>query len=265
MRNLPHMCRGRRNGVLFNRRSTNKMGELLDALRRLQEVERQLAELRRGEEKRKRQIQLQKRQIAKSTEFIHQKQAELRQNQMEVDRLELDLKSREDSLAKHRAALNKAKTNREYATILTAINTEKVDSAKLEARELQIMSSVDGVKAAIGQNQEQLLTLNQRLAEAERQLQEYIEGIRGQRSTLEAERDRVAEAIPPATLATFARVAEHHDGEALAEIVRLHPKRDEFACAGCHMKVTLEIVNALQSRDEMQSCDACGRLLYLNI
>ncbi len=31
------------------------------------------------------------------------------------------------------------------------------------------------------------------------------------------------------------------------------------------MKVTLEIVNALQSRDEVQSCDACGRLLYLNI
>ncbi len=241
------------------------MGELLDALRRLQEVERQLRELRHGEEKRNRQIQSQKRQIAKSTELIQRKQAELQQNQMEVNRLELDLKTREQSIAKHRAALNKAKTNREYASILTAINTEKVDSAKIEARELQIMSSVDEVKAAIGQGQEQLLTLRQRLAEAERQLHEYQESVREQRSQLEAERECVADTIPPATLTTFVRVAEHNDGEALAEIVRLHPKRDEFVCAGCHMKVPLEIVNALQSRDEVQSCDACGRLLYLAI
>jgi predicted nucleic acid-binding Zn-ribbon protein len=126
------------------------------------------------------------------------------------------------------------------------------------------MTSVDGVKAAISQAEQDLVTLKERLADAERQLQEHLHGIRERRSDLEAQREQVADAIPPATLATFARVAERHDGEALAEIVRLHPKRDDYVCAGCHMKVTLEIVSALQSRDEVQSCDACGRLLYLD-
>ncbi len=36
-----------------------------------------------------------------------------------------------------------------------------------------------------------------------------------------------------------------------------------LSCGGCNMKVALEIINALQSRDEIQTCSACGRLLYL--
>jgi predicted nucleic acid-binding Zn-ribbon protein len=240
------------------------MGDTLDALRRLQEVEQLLADLRRGEDKRARQIRIQKRNIAKSNDLIEQKRSDIRQHQMEIDRLDMDIKSREDVLAKHRAALNKAKTNKEYASILTAINTEKVDSAKLEARELELMSEMDKVRALIEKIEAEQATQQARLQEAEKQLAEYLDRTAERRSTLERQRADVAETIPPPTLMTFERVAERHDGEAMAEIVRLHPKRDEFICSGCNMKITLEIVNALQTRDEIQGCDACGRLLYLN-
>jgi predicted nucleic acid-binding Zn-ribbon protein len=42
----------------------------------------------------------------------------------------------------------------------------------------------------------------------------------------------------------------------------MHPKRDEYLCSGCNMKVTLEVINALQTRDELQTCKVCGRILY---
>jgi predicted nucleic acid-binding Zn-ribbon protein len=38
---------------------------------------------------------------------------------------------------------------------------------------------------------------------------------------------------------------------------------EEYNCAGCNMKVTLEIVSALSSRDDIQLCGSCGRILYL--
>jgi len=239
------------------------MGETLDALRRLQEVEQQLAELRRGEDKRKRQIRIQKRNLAKSVDLIERKRSDERHHQMEVDRLDLDRKAREQALAKHRAALNAARTNKTYASILTVINSEEVDKAKLEARELEHMSEMEKVRAAIEKIEAEQAAQRERLADAERLLSKYLEETASRRAALERDRDAVAETIPPTALATFNRVSDRHDGEALAEIVRLHPKRDEYVCRGCNMKVTLEVVNALQTRDDIQFCDACGRLLYL--
>jgi predicted nucleic acid-binding Zn-ribbon protein len=61
----------------------------------------------------------------------------------------------------------------------------------------------------------------------------------------------------------FERACERHDGEALALIQKAHPKRAEYTCTGCHMSVTLETINALQTKDEVQLCQHCQRILYL--
>ena len=67
--------------------------------------------------------------------------------QMDADRINLDLKEKEAQVEKLRTALNTAKTNKEYAAILTQINTFKADNAKLEEEVLKIMQDVDAVKA----------------------------------------------------------------------------------------------------------------------
>jgi predicted nucleic acid-binding Zn-ribbon protein len=51
----------------------------------------------------------------------------------------------------------------------------------------------------------------------------------------------------------------------MALVERVHPKRVEYVCSGCNMSVTLEIVNALQSRDEVQTCQICSRILYFEV
>ena len=62
----------------------------------------------------------------------------------------------------------------------------------------------------------------------------------------------------------FERVAEYHEGDAMANVIKPHPKSDEFICGGCHMTITTELVNALMSRDDLQMCNNCGRILYLD-
>ena len=59
-------------------------------------------------------------------------------------------------------------------------------------------------------------------------------------------------------------IAEHHDSEAMAQIVKPNDKREEFICSGCQMSIPLENVNALMnSSNEIQTCHVCGRILYL--
>ena len=41
------------------------------------------------------------------------------------------------------------------------------------------------------------------------------------------------------------------------------PSCEDYCCGGCNMTITLEVVNLLQSRDDIQHCAVCGRILYL--
>ena len=48
----------------------------------------------------------------------------------------------------------------------------------------------------------------------------------------------------------------------MAAVTRMHPRREHFICSGCKINVTLDVVNSLQTRDEVQLCPSCGRILY---
>ena len=239
------------------------MGQVLEALHRLQEVELELAVLRRDRSVKVRRVESQNRQVQKIDEKIQQSKLTVRQRQIRLDSLQLEMSSREESVAKHRQALNKAKTNKEYAAILAAMNTEKADNAKYETEILQLMEDVQTMTAEIELVEAERAQLLEGVAKAEENLRRFDEANKSQADLLQSRRDECAEHLDPSTLNAFTRVAEHHDGEAMVPVSKLHPKRDEFMCSGCNIKMTLEIVNALQTRDEIQMCQSCGRILYL--
>lgn len=239
------------------------MGEILDALHRLQEIELQLSDLRRGQERKARQVRNAQGHIRRLDDRITQLQAEEATRQADVDYFDGDVKRREESIDRHRGALLEAKTNKDYAAILTSINTEKADKAKIERLALEKLGELERVQQVAGDCRQERFAAEQRLDACKQALQEYLDSTAEQRQTLEAERDAAARELPASTLATFSRVAEKHNGEALAEVIRLHPRREEYACGGCHMTVTLDGVSALLSRDEVQFCGACGRILYM--
>lgn len=239
------------------------MGETLEALHRLQAVERRLATLRREKEARARRVEYHKRRATTAEERLKENHNTIRERQVKLDAIQLDVTAREESVNKHRQALNMAKTNKEYAAILTALNTEKADNAKLETEILQLMDEVQGLQDETAAVEEEKAGLLEEVAHAEEALRTYETESRQQYSELNSARDEHAENVPPTALATFSRVAEHHDGEAMVPVSKLHPKRDEFGCSGCNIKVTLEVVNALQTSDEIQVCKVCGRILFL--
>ncbi len=239
------------------------MGETLEALHRLQTVERQLATFRRDREAMERRVEFHKRQVAGAEEKFKERHDTALERQVKLDALQLDVAAREESVGKHRQALNQAKTNKEYAAILTAMNTEKADNSKLETEILKLMDEVQELQDDISNIEADKAKLLEDMAAAQQKLSTYDTKSRRQYDGLNDERERCADKVPPTALSTFNRVADHHDGEALVPVCKLHPKRDEFGCSGCNMKVTLEVVNTLQTRDELQICRVCGRILFL--
>lgn len=239
------------------------MGEILDALHRLQEIELQLSDLRRSEERKARQVRSAERQLRLIEDKIADLKLEQSTRQVEVDSFDDDVTKRDESITRHRAGLLEARTNKDYAAILTSINTEKADSAKIERLALEKLGELERVQASLDTSLQERENICERLESCRGALQEYRDSTADQRGALGEKRETAAEHLPPGTLITFTRVAEKHDGEAMAEVLRLHPRREEYACSGCHMAITLDRVSYLRSRDEVQFCDACERILHL--
>lgn len=101
----------------------------MEALHRLQAIERQLAEIRRDREVKERRVTRQNRQLQRIDESLQQSKMTYQERRRRLDALQLDVAAREESVDKHRQALNTAKTNKEYSAILTAMNTEKADNS----------------------------------------------------------------------------------------------------------------------------------------
>jgi hypothetical protein len=226
-------------------------------------VERELVRLRSEKAEKERAVAVAQRLLKQLDEQVVAKKADTQQHQLRAQRLESEIRQREEQVAKLRQQLNTTRTTREYAAILTEINTEKADTGKIEEQALQALQAVDQSKAELQQFDEQRNALLQRIERAKLSLQQFIEQTQASWKDLEQRKGELAHDIPGPTLNKFERVAEYHEGDAMADVQKPHPKRDEFVCGGCHMTITAEAVNALMTRDELQTCNNCGRILYL--
>jgi len=240
------------------------MGATLEALHRLQGIETSLYSLREKLETHRRRINLQARRVEKIRQSDHEQHEKLMRLQADIDRLELERKAREDEITKFREQMKITKTNKEYAAIRVQINTLDANNRKLEDRILGLMTEFDDLKAQaetikddLAQQTERLEKLEADLANAEAKSEPKIKELLDQR-------EEAVYLVPATALQTFQRVAERHDSEAMAQIVKPYAKREEFLCNGCQMSIPLESVNAIMNTDEVQTCNVCGRILYLH-
>ena len=240
------------------------MGPVLGSLVKLQSVENRLRAARTKLLRCRRGVIFQENQLRVLQNELEAKLEEIRLTRIQADRLELELKSRDEHIAKFRAALNVAKSNKEYSAILTELNTSKADNSKLEGQVLDLMKNIETDEAACLETQQQIdqqkEKLNQVRKETEIKAGEYEKQI----NDIQSEWDESSASIPPDALEMFKRVADTYDGEALAaaeEQGRL--KNQSFSCGGCFMGLTAETVNQLMTKDDIIRCSNCSRILVL--
>jgi len=240
------------------------MATMLEGLLHLQAIERELVQVRRQLRTRKSAVANQEKQIQVHQEDWDALQAKVRERHMAADQLELDLKDREAHVSKLRSFLNQAKTNKEYAAILTEINTFKADSANIEDNALRALQEIDAVKAQADDVLELIRRDQERLEQIHSTSSGEISRLNGMLEELSAKRASAAKAVPSKSLELFERIAENYDGEGMAVIeVHGHKPPHSYVCGGCFMGLNAEHANVLRVRDEIRTCDNCGRILYL--
>ena len=239
------------------------MGPVLHGLMKLQSVENRLRAVKSKLARCRRSVIFQENQLRVLQNGLEAKREEIRLTKIQADRLELELKERDAHIAKFRAALNVAKTNKEYSVILTELNTSKADNSKIESQALDLMKNIEADEAACLEIQVQIDQqkdkLNQTRKETEVKATEYETQI----SEIQVEWDRAAAVLHPELIEVFKRVADTYDGESLAAAEQQNERVEAFSCGGCFMSLTAETVNRLMTCDEIIRCPNCTRILVL--
>lgn len=210
------------------------------------------------------------RYLSAQDEALAELDAKLTALRGQLRQLEVALKNDENEAAtfeariqKLREQMNSAKTNKEYTTFLTEINTIKADKSRVEEKELASMTKVEEVRAEVAK------------ADAERADRAKVRGVaKADRDQREAEiRDRLEELrreravaaadVPERALKAFeGRIAQGHD-DIMAALEEHDRRNREYCCGACQVLLPLEKLNALVGRGELTACTNCGALLYL--
>ena len=239
------------------------MGAMLDALLALQDIELQIVDIRRQLTARQRRVRQQAAKHRAAEETLAAEREEHKRSQIQMDDVDVELKSRSAHISRLRDALNTVRTNKEYAAVLSQLNNEKADVTRLEARAFDLLNAVEAKKKALAERQAAVEHEAQRLAALQSQVGQAQSSFTDRLAALERQREAAGRDLEPKALELFSRISERYEGEVMARVIQVHPRRQEYLCEGCNMSLAAERANALLTRDDVITCDNCGRILHM--
>jgi len=239
------------------------MGPLLDGLVKLQSIENRLRTFKSKITRSRRGVIFQENLLRQLQSGIEAKKEEIKLTRVQSDRLEVDLKIRDEHIAKMRAALNLAKNNKEYAAILTDLNTSKADNTKLETQILELMKNTETDQVECKDIQNQIDEQTQKVDQLRKTAEDKVTDCEKDMESIQTEWDEAAKDIPADVLNIFKRVADTYDGEAIAPVGIQDERSDTYSCGGCFMRQPAEVANRLMTNDEIIRCTNCTRILVM--
>jgi len=239
------------------------MGPVLNGLLKLQSVENRLR-IEKGKLTRcRRNVVIQENLIRSLQNALEAKKEEVQLTKVQFDRLELELRTKDETIARLRASLNNAKTNKEYAAVLTQLNTTKADNSKIETQSLELLKDIEADETECEDIQKQINEQKETLEQTRKESEILANKYQVEIDKIQAEWDEASRIIPRDSLETFKRVAETYDGQAVALIEQQRNKKGPYSCGGCFMGITAESVNLLMTKDDIIRCPNCTRILVL--
>ena len=239
------------------------MGPVLNGLLKLQSVENRLRAEKAKLTRCRRNVVIQENLIRSLQNALEAKKEEVQLTKVQFDRLELELKTKDEMIAKLRASLNSSKTNKEYAAVLTQLNTTKADNSKIETQTLDLLKDIEADEAECKDIQRQINEQKETLEETRKESEGLAAKFQNEIDKIQVDWDKVARTIPPDALEMFKRVAETYDGHAVTLVEQQEGRKGVYSCGGCFMGITAECVNLLMTKDDIIRCPNCTRILVL--
>ncbi len=169
---------------------------------------------------------------------------------------ELELASKEENIKKLTNQLYTLKTNKEYHAMMEQISGLRSDNSVLEEEILKIMDEQDKLLDETKKEKARLQEEEKHFQDENKKVEQRLKEIEIALSDLTAKRNQICPCVEKRILANYERLVSGRDGLALVSVAN-------YACQGCFMNVTPQVVNEIKMHDRIVYCEACARMLYI--
>ncbi|MBN3038893.1 MAG: hypothetical protein JW869_05685 [Candidatus Omnitrophica bacterium] len=229
--------------------------EQIGILVKLQEVDGQIYKLKDTLQKKPAEKEALKEEFAQKGDRLKQREEELKAAQLKRKDKELDLEGKEKDIKKYQAQLLQLKTNKEYVTMQREIEGLKADKSALEDSLLELMDVIDRLKVEVQKEKENFAAEEKKLKEETVKIDQEVKQIEEKVAGLEGQRGQISVNVDKTLLSKYERILKAKEGLALVPAVG-------ESCGGCHQTLPPQVINEMQMKDRIVTCDFCARLLY---
>lgn len=175
----------------------------------------------------------------------------------ERKKYELDVEQWKERVRKYKDQTAQVKTNEAYKALQHEVQTAEGEIAKAEDRLLEQMVAAEEYDRRVKASEKLLKEVENVARGARAKIESDKAATEKELADLTAERARLVGGIPEDLLDHYERIANKHNGIALAEL------RDE-KCSACGMLVRPHVFQEIRRRgsEEMFHCETCTRILY---
>lgn len=189
---------------------------------------------------------------------------QLKQTQTKASSLENQAKDIDQRIEKLRQQMQTVTNNKEYSAVLIEVNTLKEEKSKLEDDALEQLAEVDRLNGELEEIDGQIAEQKKLVSVAEAEVKACQDDIGQELEELRANRSTAEQAIPSEVRSVFNRMADMHEGQAMAAVTEVSRRNREYTCNGCYMSIPVERVNTLIiQQEQLVLCPNCSRILYI--
>jgi predicted nucleic acid-binding Zn-ribbon protein len=170
---------------------------------------------------------------------------------------ESEIQDWQQKISKFREQSLSVKTNEQYKALMTEIEFAEKHISECEEKILAGMDSTEGFNGALKKAEEELRFESAAIAKETEHVKAVTAEDEKKLAVLNTQRQSLREAVDPATLSHFERIASKRKG-AIAEAF-------DQKCGACNVMLRPQKYNELLAdKGGLVTCDSCGRILYVD-
>lgn len=206
---------------------------------------------------------------SKKLEQLQQQHTELDEQRKQITAksqiLEKHVVETDEKIDKLRDQMNTITNNKQYQAMLVEINTMKREKTEVEEAAIKFLAAIDELNKRIEVKAKEVEDQQKIVDVAAKDVDASKAEIAEQLSVAEQERDEAAAELPDRIRATYQRLSDQYEGEAVSIVKEIDRKRMEYISSASHMQLPLDIVNTLITRpDELVLCPTSHVILIMD-
>jgi predicted nucleic acid-binding Zn-ribbon protein len=169
--------------------------------------------------------------------------------------LESESKISAEMIVKSNEKLRAVKTNKEYQSILKAIEDIRKKNSNIEDQMIEQLETIETAEKAVKKKEGELAQLVQSCREKKEIFAARAQRERQAVATLNEKKAQISAKADPKIITLLDDVKKKVRGMPVVPAV-------QAICMGCHMNIPPQLFNELQRYDEIRFCPHCHRIIY---